>query len=88
MKVPKRSIYGLLGPNGAGKTTVFKLLMGLLTPTAGNIRISGMDTISSRSFDRSCNRNGCLRYRFYKKISTLHHTVSCFNLFFLQQHYV
>jgi ABC-2 type transport system ATP-binding protein len=48
MKVPKKSIYGLLGPNGAGKTTVFKLLMGLLTPTAGNIIISGMDAVSCR----------------------------------------
>ena len=34
-------IFGLLGPNGAGKTTTIQLLLGLTTPTAGEIRILG-----------------------------------------------
>lgn len=34
-------IFGLLGVNGAGKTTTFRMIMGLLTPTAGTITLNG-----------------------------------------------
>ncbi|MBT2445602.1 heme ABC exporter ATP-binding protein CcmA [Streptomyces sp. ISL-43] len=36
-------VFGLLGPNGAGKTTTLECLVGLRKPTAGTIRILGMD---------------------------------------------
>jgi ABC-2 type transport system ATP-binding protein len=41
-------IFGLLGPNGAGKTTTIQLLLGLTTPTAGAIRILGLDMRTHR----------------------------------------
>lgn len=41
--VPQGRIFGLLGPNGAGKSTTFKMLCGLLTPTAGEGRVAGHD---------------------------------------------
>ncbi|MHB9155259.1 MAG: ABC transporter ATP-binding protein [Endomicrobiales bacterium] len=41
--VEEARITGLLGPNGAGKTTTIYLLLGLITPTAGSIRIFGKD---------------------------------------------
>ncbi len=41
LSVPEGSVYGFLGPNGAGKSTTLKLLLGLVRPTAGGIRILG-----------------------------------------------
>lgn len=45
LAVPRGSFYGFLGPNGAGKSTTIKCLTGLLTPTAGELRILGVDPI-------------------------------------------
>lgn len=43
LKVGKSEIYGLLGPNGAGKSTTIKMMVGLVKPDAGIIRIGGYD---------------------------------------------
>ncbi|MGE8005462.1 ABC transporter ATP-binding protein [Lysinibacillus sp. NPDC093216] len=48
MTVRQGSIYGFLGANGAGKTTIFKILTGLLTPTAGKVEVLGMDVTVNR----------------------------------------
>ena len=52
--VPAGSLCALLGPNGAGKTTTLKLLMNLLSPTAGEARVLGTDTrqLGEREFAR------------------------------------
>ena len=36
-------IVGLLGPNGAGKTTTINMILGVLQPDAGTIRVDGVD---------------------------------------------
>ncbi|MFH9225108.1 alpha/beta fold hydrolase [Streptomyces lydicus] len=40
-RVEKGQVLGLLGPNGAGKTTTLRMLMGLITPDEGEVRIFG-----------------------------------------------
>jgi ABC-2 type transport system ATP-binding protein len=39
LRVPTGAIYGFLGPNGSGKTTTIRLVLGLLRPRAGEIRV-------------------------------------------------
>lgn len=46
LAVPAGSFYGFLGPNGAGKSTTIKCLTGLLQPTAGSMRILGVDPVA------------------------------------------
>src|SRR6266550_3470015 len=47
--IPCGERYALLGPNGAGKSTTLKLLVGLLKPDTGTIRISGYEPFSSEA---------------------------------------
>lgn len=43
LDVPLGSVYGFLGPNGSGKTTTIRMLLGLVVPTAGEVRLLGTD---------------------------------------------
>ena len=47
--VAPNEIVGLLGPNGAGKTTIISIILGVLTPTGGSVRIEGVDLSHDRS---------------------------------------
>ena len=41
LSVPEGAVYGFLGPNGSGKTTTIRMLLGLVRPTSGRMRLFG-----------------------------------------------
>lgn len=43
LNIGKGEIYGFLGPNGAGKTTTIRMLLGLIKPTSGQIKVFGQE---------------------------------------------
>ena len=49
LAVPAGAVYGFLGPNGSGKTTTIRMLLGLVTPTAGTVRLLGHAVPRERS---------------------------------------
>lgn len=48
LEVPKGSIYGFIGPNGSGKTTTIRMIMKIMYPDSGSIRINGHEQDSHR----------------------------------------
>ncbi|GIO22999.1 MULTISPECIES: ABC transporter ATP-binding protein [Bacillaceae] len=58
MSIERGQIYGFLGPNGAGKTTTIRMLLGLIKPTKGNIKI----------FNQNLNKN---RIQILQRIGSL-----------------
>ncbi|WP_010497855.1 ABC transporter ATP-binding protein [Paenibacillus elgii] len=48
LQVRPGEVYGFLGPNGAGKTTTIRMLLGLIRPTQGEVRVFGQDLARHR----------------------------------------
>src|SRR5450755_5100606 len=53
LDVPAGQVYGFLGPNGAGKTTTIRMLLGLISPTAGHIELLGRRLPDPRAVSRT-----------------------------------
>ena len=49
LKVKRNTIHGFLGPNGAGKTTTIKILVGLLKPNEGTVKVLGQELHGSKN---------------------------------------
>jgi ABC-type multidrug transport system ATPase subunit len=60
--IDRGEIFGLLGPNGAGKSTTFKMMIGLLRPTAGSARVVGHDLYQAAGAARA--RLGYMAQKF------------------------
>jgi ABC-2 type transport system ATP-binding protein len=52
--VPPGELFAFLGPNGAGKTTTIKMLVGLLRPDTGSIRVCGYDVLAQTRLAARC----------------------------------
>lgn len=53
MEIPKGRITGLVGKNGAGKSTAIKLMLGLIRPDAGRVRVFGTDAADMKPSEKS-----------------------------------
>lgn len=49
LQVPEGSVFGFLGPNGSGKTTTLRMILGLISPNKGRVRMNGYDLHRNRS---------------------------------------
>ena len=59
LTVPEGSIYGFIGPNGSGKTTTLRMILRILYPDAGQIRVLGAESAgaANRPFRRRGTRS-------------------------------
>lgn len=69
LRVKQGDIYGFLGPNGAGKTTAIRMMLGLMRPTSGAVRLFGHDI--RRDFRRAIRHVGAMVEgpAFYRHLS-------------------
>src|SRR2546423_11149304 len=49
LQVPDNAIYGFIGPNGSGKTTTLRMIMRILHPDRGSIRVLGDNSLEAAS---------------------------------------
>jgi zinc transport system ATP-binding protein len=52
LRVDRGDVLGLIGPNGSGKTTLLRVLLGLLRPTCGHVRLFGAEVAAFRQWER------------------------------------
>jgi ABC-2 type transport system ATP-binding protein len=81
LRVRPGEVFGLLGPNGSGKSTTIKLLLGLLHPSGGSVRLFGLPPHAAAARRRIgyLPEISCL-HRFLTPVETLHYYAGLFGL--------
>lgn len=62
LTIGKGEIFGIVGPDGAGKTTTLRIVCGLMNPTAGSVRVTGLDV--TKETDAVKDRIGYMAQKF------------------------
>jgi ABC-type multidrug transport system ATPase subunit len=68
-QIKSGQIFGLLGPNGAGKSTTFKMLCGLLKPSLGTAKVSGISLLESANEARQKIGYMAQKFSLYGELS-------------------
>ena len=76
-KIGRGTIFGLLGPNGAGKSTTFKMMCGLLRPTAGRAHVAGLDLYEAAGTARAQVGYMAQKFSLYGDLS-VRQNLACF----------
>ena len=58
LEVEQGEIFGFLGPNGSGKTTVMKIMVGLMKPDRGEVKLNGHSVL--KNYEQAMSRVGCM----------------------------
>jgi len=66
----ENGMFGLLGPNGAGKSSLIRILVTLLTPTEGKVKVNGFDLLNDRGEIRKMLGYLPQDFRFFSKLKT------------------
>ena len=70
LKVRQGEIFGLLGPNGAGKTTTIRMILGLLKPSAGTVKVFGVNVAKNRKEVLKITGYMPQRFSLYEDLTT------------------
>src|ERR1700756_5635927 len=83
LEVPEGTVYGFIGPNGSGKTTTLRMIMRILHPDSGEIRVLGEtrlgaanDRVGYRPEERGLYKQMKVRdlLRFYAELKGCRHS--------------
>jgi len=88
LKIRKGEIFGFLGPNGAGKTTTIRMILGLIKPTYGSVRVFGIDVAKNRREVLKITGYMPQRFSLYEDLTVEENLRLYASLYQLNRHYI